>query len=567
MPWKIPRPPRPEILHSLQIQVPLALLLSFSATAFMLLLLLFQLNTVTEKTSQVGTAAEAGELASEWEMALSHSARERVKLGTLEREEYFAAYAQVLGRIERLAERILESDDRLSPAVKGRVEEIRSLHRRQSETLAESAALPDTVRDPSFLDSLRRLETAARNKLEMLQTALKVEREDKLETLAEAVARARHRMILALLMVVASIGLAVLMLRRKVLLPLRHLEKGAEEIGRGNLAHRIGAEDKTEIGRLSLVFNRMARQLQARKESDSRLRRLQAIDQVVRSVNHEINNPLMIISGNAEYLGLVLGPCLEPPLKQKLDTIATEVQRIFQVTQKLKEIRDPKVETYLGEEERMLDLPGSAPPPEEALPPAGGPFRAFLPFGLFLLSGILLFSETGCAAPESRSTGSRPAEKRFARPSARPALLPGTGLSRADAALVEAVLEGRTERALRLADSLARAATPADREAGLFWRLLLHPDSARREDALALPEAPWREAIASLFLRTAAARVSELEDRHARLHQHLSQGHTGMSRQLSEAKGSLAALRREVLALRRERDKYRKLLEELEALK
>ena len=85
------------------------------------------------------------------------------------------------------------------------------------------------------------------------------------------------------------------------------------------------------------------------------LKRLEAIEKIVRSVNHEINNPLIIISGNAEYLLAVLDGA-DDSLRSKLDSIIAEVRRIFLVTQRLKEIREPITQDYIGAKDQMIDL-------------------------------------------------------------------------------------------------------------------------------------------------------------------------------------------------------------------
>ncbi|MFN0149290.1 MAG: SpoIIE family protein phosphatase [bacterium] len=47
-----------------------------------------------------------------------------------------------------------------------------------------------------------------------------------------------------------------------VVKPVKALTLGAEEIGRGNFAHRIDSKDRTELGRLAMTFNDMAGRLE-----------------------------------------------------------------------------------------------------------------------------------------------------------------------------------------------------------------------------------------------------------------------------------------------------------------
>jgi C4-dicarboxylate-specific signal transduction histidine kinase len=103
----------------------------------------------------------------------------------------------------------------------------------------------------------------------------------------------------------------------------------------------------------------MSIQLKKNQDALVKLKRLETIGQVATSVNHEINNPLMVISGNAEYLNNLVGPGDEN-ISKKLSTIIEQCRRIFEVTQKLKGIKNPVVDRYVGEESTMIDLKRSS---------------------------------------------------------------------------------------------------------------------------------------------------------------------------------------------------------------
>ena len=72
------------------------------------------------------------------------------------------------------------------------------------------------------------------------------------------------------------------------------------------------------------------------------------------AVNHEINNPLAPILGNAQLL-LRDQDKLDDVAVKRLKAIERNAQRIFEITQKLREIKDPVSTEYLGET-KMLDL-------------------------------------------------------------------------------------------------------------------------------------------------------------------------------------------------------------------
>ncbi len=63
--------------------------------------------------------------------------------------------------------------------------------------------------------------------------------------------------------IVLAIGLVLsTLIASSVVRPVRDLTRGAEEIGRGNLAHRIQSKSRTEIGKLADTFNQMTARLE-----------------------------------------------------------------------------------------------------------------------------------------------------------------------------------------------------------------------------------------------------------------------------------------------------------------
>ncbi len=91
--------------------------------------------------------------------------------------------------------------------------------------------------------------------------------------------------------------------------------------------------------------------------------RLKAVSELVAAMNHEINNPLTIISGNAE----LLAACLQSEgeeAQERLRTILDQVRRLGRVLNLLANLRRPVAENYTTEH-LMLDLRASC------LPPAG----------------------------------------------------------------------------------------------------------------------------------------------------------------------------------------------------
>ncbi len=140
---------------------------------------------------------------------------------------------------------------------------------------------------------------------------------------------------------------------------LRRLKESASYIGKGNFYFNPSGYPQDEIGDLASAFFDMAIDLKQTQEELVRSKRLAAIGEVVASVNHEINNPLMIISGNAQFLEMSLSGYPEE-IKERVRIILEETERISQVTRKLREIRNPIVEDYTSSGEQMINLDKSS---------------------------------------------------------------------------------------------------------------------------------------------------------------------------------------------------------------
>jgi nitrogen fixation/metabolism regulation signal transduction histidine kinase len=209
--------------------------------------------------------------------------------------------------------------------------------------------------DSATNETFKAYEQTLREGLFMAQETMRAERKDKLNSLRNSVGRAKDRLIYSLLLLLAMVGYVAVILKWKILDPMKSLKEGAMEIGKGSLGYQVKVNSRNEMGELAEVFNLMSVQLDQTRNSEMRLKRLEAIEQIVRSVNHEINNPLMVISGNAEYLLAVMDGADEG-LKAKLNAIINEVRRIFLVTQRLKEIKEPVTEDYIGTQDQMIDL-------------------------------------------------------------------------------------------------------------------------------------------------------------------------------------------------------------------
>ena len=129
--------------------------------------------------------------------------------------------------------------------------------------------------------------------------------------------------IFAAIMAAITAVVGILLLRAALTRPLERLLRGAEAVGRGELAHRIDAPGDTELDRVAQAFNQMIAKVAERQDllSASRdaleqevSRRTAQLEKLLRTlretesnrkrlladVSHELRTPLTIIRGEAD---------------------------------------------------------------------------------------------------------------------------------------------------------------------------------------------------------------------------------------------------------------------------
>jgi two-component system sensor histidine kinase BaeS len=105
--------------------------------------------------------------------------------------------------------------------------------------------------------------------------------------------------IAALVAILTGVGLGYFF-SRLISGPMRQLTLAARKVATGDFSQRISTKTDDEIGEVSVAFNTMAEQLEAKEKS----RR-----QLLADIAHELRNPLSIIQGNLEaWLDGVIAP-------------------------------------------------------------------------------------------------------------------------------------------------------------------------------------------------------------------------------------------------------------------
>lgn len=110
-------------------------------------------------------------------------------------------------------------------------------------------------------------------------------------------------------------------IRRAVLLPLQTIAASATRFGRGEFEQRVGDVGEGELAAVSVAFDRMAEELQAREHRLLASERMAAIGQLAAGVAHEINNPIGVIRG---YLRTMLPEASSAQLRSELAILEEE---------------------------------------------------------------------------------------------------------------------------------------------------------------------------------------------------------------------------------------------------
>ena len=116
----------------------------------------------------------------------------------------------------------------------------------------------------------------------------------------------RDIILVWLVAVLAGLGLTY-SLARRILRPVKELDRGASEVSHGNYDYRIPVEDPDvgtgdELGRLAAAFNAMCASIQNGRQELIRQERISTIGQLSTSIVHDLRNPLAAIYGGAEML-------------------------------------------------------------------------------------------------------------------------------------------------------------------------------------------------------------------------------------------------------------------------
>ena len=133
-----------------------------------------------------------------------------------------------------------------------------------------------------------------------------------------------------------------------VLKPVNALVEASRRLGREEFDHRVTVDRTDEFGELAQAYNSLAEQLQSNEE-----RKVETLQQVARTLNHELNNAISTIELQLTVVARRKGDdqAVAKPLRQIHDSLG----RMAYTIDALKRVRRIVLTEYLSGV-KMLDL-------------------------------------------------------------------------------------------------------------------------------------------------------------------------------------------------------------------
>jgi signal transduction histidine kinase len=125
-------------------------------------------------------------------------------------------------------------------------------------------------------------------------------------------------------------------LARRILEPVKELDRAAAEIAKGNYDAHVRAADQDELGRLARTFNAMCASIRSARDELIRRERISTIGRLSTSMIHDLRNPLAAIYGGAEML--VDDDLSAPQVKRLAGNIYRSSRRILEMLQELADV-------------------------------------------------------------------------------------------------------------------------------------------------------------------------------------------------------------------------------------
>jgi len=176
------------------------------------------------------------------------------------------------------------------------------------------------------------------------------------EAVRQRLAALRRNIILLWLLAMSTgLGLTFL-LARKIVQPVRELDRAAAEVARQNYTYQVRVTSDDELGRLARTFNNMCESIRQARQELIRQERISTIGRLSSSIVHDLRNPLAAIYGGAEML---VDTELSPgQVKRLAGNIYRASRRIQELLQDLLNVSRGRAER--GETCRLRDVAAAA---------------------------------------------------------------------------------------------------------------------------------------------------------------------------------------------------------------
>lgn len=150
----------------------------------------------------------------------------------------------------------------------------------------------------------------------------------------------RRNMAIAWLMAMMA-GLALsYALARRIVRPVRVLNRAAQEVGRGNYSVRAPEDSADELGALARTFNRMSAAIETSRDEQVRNGQIVAIGRIAASIAHDLRNPLSaVVSGSEMLADFDLPP---PQLKKTAGHVHKAARHMAQLLEEIGDVTHPK---------------------------------------------------------------------------------------------------------------------------------------------------------------------------------------------------------------------------------
>jgi signal transduction histidine kinase len=116
------------------------------------------------------------------------------------------------------------------------------------------------------------------------------------------IASMKNDIIMLWLFAILSGFVVTYLLARRIVDPVRQLDRAAAEVTRQNYAIQVPVDSADELGRLAATFNSMCASIQKARQDLIRQERISTIGRLSSSIVHDLRNPLAAIYGGAEML-------------------------------------------------------------------------------------------------------------------------------------------------------------------------------------------------------------------------------------------------------------------------